>query len=497
MTPHAFGWINWLVLLTYLFATVGLGLYFSRGNKELRHFMFGSGRIPWWAVGISLIATSLSASSFLGNPEYVFKANMALLMYQIGGFIAILFSIKIFIPFIRNQNVSSAYEILEIHFDGKTRTLAALIYVFNLMFRVGILMYGPALLFSEILNITVTQAILIIGVIAILYTYFGGMEAVIWTDVMQFFVLIGSSLFIFFYLGSQGDTLSSLWKLSAEAGHTQIFNFDFDLSQANNFWTLGLMVFVVELAVRTTDQQFVQRYLCVKSIKEAQKSAFLSWGLGFVFTLIFMLVGVFLYAFFQLHPIEGGESIAAKKAFSYFIVNYLPDGVTGILVAGIFAAAMSSLDSALTALSNTFSVDFLKKYSPDLLDKTHFQLVRWSILGFGVLGVGAGVYISQTEHDLLSTALMYTSLFLGPLLGLFILALLPKKLAGTGVFIGTIIGAFSLIPFKPALVTNVFPQLKFEPVYALSWPLFPIITCLSTVVFGYFLGRRLLEKSDV
>ena len=246
MKPQPFSAGDWWILVIYLVLTVGMGFYFARGAKSYSKFMFGSGTIPWWAVGISLIATSLSSTSFLGPPEAAYTGDMRLFMYQVGAFLSIILCGKIFIPFIRKHAVSSAYEILEEHFDGKTRLLASGLYCLHVLLRVGVLIYGPALVLSEVLGISVHACILLIGVVAVVYTYFGGMEAVIWTDVLQFLVLMGGSFFVILYMTSEGDSLGDLWRLSSEAGHAKVWDFTFDLSSAANFWTLGLAVVVVE-----------------------------------------------------------------------------------------------------------------------------------------------------------------------------------------------------------------------------------------------------------
>jgi SSS family solute:Na+ symporter len=499
ITLMGFQFLDGIVLFLYLGIVVWIGWKVARKNKSFQQFVFGSKSIPWWAVGISLIATSLSSTSFLGPPETAYRGNMSILMYQVGALLAIVLVVTFFIPAILRTKVTSAYEILEKRFDGKTRVLAASIYCLHVLLRTGVLLYGPALVLAEILQVPVSMAIVLIGIVAIIYTYIGGLEAVIWTDVLQFAVFFGGGFLVVYYCTSHGNSLAELWSYGVSHSKTDIWNFEWDISKANNFWTLGLFVLVLELSVRTTDQQFVQRYLSCKSVAEAKNSAALSWILGLVFAIFFLSIGVLLYSFFAKNPNILPSNIAPNRVFPFFMVHVLPSGITGILVAAIFSAAMSSLDSALTALSNTFTVDFIGRRkkaqnATDLSEKEKLFWARISVLVWGLLGIGMGLIVAETDTDLLTTALKFSSLFIGPLLGLFILALFYKgALAGTGVFLGTLCGVGSLFFFNPSLLASlgtIFGQSwSMRPIVAVSWPVYPAISAGTTLLVGFVLGK--------
>ncbi len=189
--------LDWIVLAAYLLLSLFIGLWVSRGNKNLKEYMFGGGSIPWVAVGISLIATSVSATTFLGAPADVYGDNMTFLMFQIGALLSIVVVGFVFIPKFRSSGINSAYELFEVRFGSKTvRRLAAVFYSLHLLLRTGILLYAPSLVLAQILHVDLKVAIVVSAAVAIFYTWFGGIKAVIWTDVMQFCVFFGGGVLV-------------------------------------------------------------------------------------------------------------------------------------------------------------------------------------------------------------------------------------------------------------------------------------------------------------
>ena len=188
--------LDWIVLVAYLLLSIAIGLFVSRGNKNLKEYMLGGGSIPWVAVGISLIATSVSATTFLGAPADVYGDNMTFLMFQIGAFISIVVVGLVFIPKFRTSGINSAYELFEVRFSRPVRRLAAIFYCLHLLLRTGILLFAPSLVLAQILHVDLKLAIIVSAAVAIFYTWFGGIKAVIWTDVMQFVVFFGGGVLV-------------------------------------------------------------------------------------------------------------------------------------------------------------------------------------------------------------------------------------------------------------------------------------------------------------
>ncbi|CAM2069292.1 Sodium/solute symporter [Sulfidibacter corallicola] len=469
--------LDTFTLVAYLVVISGLGIFFSRQNKGFHDFMFGGGRMPWWAIGISLIATSVSATTFLGNPADTYGTNMTLLMCNFGGLVAIVLVGWWFIPRFQRLGVTSAYEVLEQRFSRPVRLLAAVFYSAHLILRTGMLLYGPSLVLSQLLNVSIYLAICVTSVLAIVYTYFGGLRAVVWTDVMQFFVLFGGGLLTLWTVASAVGGWGEMGRLAAEAGKTTWFDGSLDPSNARTFLSAGVAYIAFDLAIRGCDQQFVQRYMACKDIREANYSSVLSLFLGLLVGLLFYWVGAGLFVYFQSVQVQAlPEGLGRNDVFPFFLLNIMPSGITGLMVAAIFAAAMSSLDSAITALSNTTVTDFLRA---DPARGDHLQQARIWVLVWGVLGTLAAFVCVLGEASLLTKALFFTSLFTGPLLGIFLLAFFAPKARPRAVFGGAIIGMLCLLPFSKI---PVLPDHLWEPIYTFSWPWNPLISMTGTLV---------------
>jgi len=478
-----FGVWDVMALVGYLAAITGLGLFFSRRNTSFNEFMFGGGRMPWPAIGISLIATSVSATTFLGNPADSFQTDMTYLMCHFGTFAAIGIVAIWFIPRFRALDVQSAYEILQIRFSRKVRLLASCLYSAHLLLRTGILIYGPALVLARMFGIDIYLAIAAIALLAVVYTYFGGMQAVVWTDVMQFVVLLGGGLLALYFCIREIGSVSEMVQLAQAAGKTKWFATGLDPGNARTLLSAGLVYIVFEVAIRGCDQQFVQRYLACKNVREANFSSLLSALLGLAVSLVFFWIGAALFVYFKVALVAPlPEGIGINDVFPHFILSAMPAGVRGLMVAAIFAAAMSSLDSAITALANTTVTDFLDAGRQEgSLGKAR----RWVLL-WGLAATLAAVLCVAGQQSLLSKALFFTSLFTGPLLGLFCFAFFLPKIKPEALFYGALCGMASLLPFSKI---PILESLWWEPVFRFSWPWNPLISLAGRVLFGLTLAR--------
>ena len=477
--------VDWAVLAAYLLFSLFIGLWVSRGNKNLKEYMFGGGAMPGVAVGISLIATSVSATTFLGAPADVYGDNMTFLMFQIGALLSIVVVGFVFIPRFRTSGINSAYELFELRFSRPVRRLAAVFYCLHLLLRTGILLYAPSLVLAQILHVDLKVAIVVSAAVAIFYTWFGGIKAVIWTDVMQFCVFFGGGVLVLLLIANSVGGFGEMAALASEAGKTKWWDASFDISNARTLVSAGFAYAVLEIAIRGCDQQFVQRYLSCKDVKAANRSSVLSMVLGCAVSVLFYWVGAALYVYYQkAHVANLPEGIGQNDVFPYFIVNGLPVGVTGLIVAAICAAAMSSLSGAINSLSNTSERDFLgwdESKGIGGLKRAKIWTAVW-----GVLGVFFALFAATQQGSLLKNALFFTGLFTGPLLGMFLLAFFADKLFGAGsgrlrawvVIASVLCGMGSLILIQgipafgvPALLGGIF-----------SWPWMPFISMTTTVV---------------
>lgn len=471
--------LDWLALVGYLVVISCVGIFFSKRNRNFGDYMFGGGRMPWFAIGISLIATSVSATTFLGNPADSFAANMTYLMCNIGAFLAIIIVAVVFIPRFRALKATSAYEVLEQRFSRQVRVLASCFYAGHLLLRTGILLYGPAIVLSKIFGIHIFLAIALTSVLAVVYTWFGGLQAVVWTDVLQFVVLLGGGLAALWYCASEIGSFSEMATLAAEHGKTKWLDLSLDPAQARTLLSAGLVYTVFEVAIRGCDQQFVQRYMACRNVKEANLSSFLSAFLGLLVGLVFFWVGAGLYVYYSVKHVGSlPADTHVNHVFPHFILEVLPSGLTGLLAAAIFAAAMSSLDSAITALSNTTVQDFFPG-GQDEPDSRRLKRARFWVVVWGVAGTLAAFLCVAGKQSLLSKALFFTSLFTGPLLSLFLFAFFRQETRARSLFWGAICGALCLLPFSNI---PVLPEGWWQPVYKFAWPWNPLISLTGAIL---------------
>lgn len=475
---------DWIVLIAFLAFSTGVGLFVSRekkGKKDFKQYMFGGGSIPWVAVGISLIATSVSATTFLGAPADVFGADMRFLMFQFGGLLSIVVVGLVFIPRFRKSGIQSAYELFEIKFSKGTRRLAAIFYCLHLLLRTGILLYAPALVLERMIGIDLHWAILITAIIAIFYTWFGGIKAVIWTDVLQFCVFFFGGCFVLYLIARDCGGFGVMAEMASAAGKTKWFDAGLDIANDRTLISAGLAYAVLEIAIRGCDQQFVQRYLSCKSPKAANASSILSMVLGCIVSILFYWVGAALYVYYKTANVAIlPEGVGQNDVFPHFIVNALPTGIKGLIVAAICAAAMSSLSSAINSLSNTTENDLLGKgHDNASLKRAKIWTVVW-----GLLGIGGAFFAAAQAGSLLKSALFFTGLFTGPLLGMFVLAFFFEKAKSYAVIAGVLCGMCSLFIF------NGIKPFGIEPLIAgvFSWPWFPLISCTTTVVMALLIS---------
>lgn len=475
--------IDWIVLAAYLLFSLLVGLFVSRGNKNLKEYMFGGGAMPWVAVGISLIATSVSATTFLGAPADVYGDDMTFLMFQIGALLSIFVVGFIFIPRFRTAGINSAYELFERRFDSKTvRRLAAVFYCLHLLLRTGILLYAPSLVLAQILHVDLKVAIIVSAAVAIFYTWFGGIKAVIWTDVLQFCVFFGGGLLVLILIANSVGGFGEMAAMAGEAGKTRWWNPSMDISDARTLISAGFAYAILEIAIRGCDQQFVQRYLSCKDVKAANRSSVLSMVLGCVVSVLFYWVGAALFVYYKVAKAGAlPEGIGQNDVFPYFIVNGLPQGVTGLIVAAICAAAMSSLSGAINSLSNTSEHDFLGWKEEEGIGGLKRAKI-WTVV-WGVLGVFFALFAATQQGSLLKNALFFTGLFTGPLLGMFILAFFVKNLRPWMVIVAVLCGMASLVLIQgipafgvPALLGGIF-----------SWPWMPFISMTTTILVAVLL----------
>ena len=375
-----FGVINWIVLLVYFVAMMILGTQVGKSNSNTESYFLGSRKIPWWAIGLSVMATQCSAVSFIGMPGWGYTSGLQRLTFTFQFPLVMVILMTTFVPFFYNTKVVSIYEYLEKRFGSKSRTLMALIFLLSRGLQTAVVMYGPALALSMITGADPKIAILIMGVFAIAYTVFGGIAAVIWTDVVQMFVIwIGVILAIAIPIATAHGGLGTIMANAASNNLLQGLDFKLGLDNPYSFWGGLLGSGFLYLTYLGTDQSQVQRVLTAKSIRETKLSLSLAGFIVPIQTLAFLFSGICLFTTYGGKKFDNSDYVMLT-----FITKHLPLGIAGLVTAGVFAAGMSSVDSALNSLATVSINDFYKKWKPDATDDQCLKVSRIMTLFWGV-----------------------------------------------------------------------------------------------------------------
>jgi solute:Na+ symporter, SSS family len=495
---------DWIVLAAYIGVIVALGVWANRRQTNTEAYFLGNRNMRWWAAGLSIIATSFSAASILGVPGYAFAVDMWYLQYTLGDIFAGIIVAILFIPFFhRVRGLTTAYEYLEARFDLKTRLLGSTLFSLSVLLRAGTLLFGAALLFSAVVPTNlipgltgVEEAVVIFGIIAIVYTVLGGISAVIWTDVIQFVIMslgILASMAVV-VLGTPGGWDAAFAEAGA-AGKLNVVNLE------EPFAPRGLITAIfgyglLALSLFGTNQQPVQRYMTVRQPREAQKALLLGVGAGAIGVLLSLLLGVFLFVFYEHFPTLLPEDLSADQVMPHFVNTQVPPVLTGLLVAAVFAAAMSSLDSALNSLSAALTVDFFTRFRRDVTERSRLAFAKVVVVTAGILGIAVGIYSARTEAPLIDLILTFMGYFAGGLLGLFLLGMLTKRANGHGAFTGAIVGTLVVL----MVTANDFPLPRMYEMLGMApipfiWS--TAVGLLVTLVVGYavsLLGRRMPDE---
>jgi SSS family solute:Na+ symporter len=436
-----------LFVIALYFGGISLfGLYFARRSKDTETYFLGNRNFPGWVIGISLIGTGISSMSFLAYPADAFKTTWLRLLPGFAYPLSALMGAFVFMPFYRRTRATSAFQYLERRFGPSMRMYGAFTLLLGQLTRISIILYLLSILIAEVTGLPAWAAVLLSGFFVSFYTVAGGIEAVIWTDVVQTVILIGGAAFCVFKIA---------WELPG--GFEQIFEvaraadkFAFaevlpDGSRAAPSWDFsierktGLMMLFVGLSAfmgeHACDQNTVQRYCAARSMKDARWAIFLSTAVMVPMWVYFMFLGTSLYAFYQEFPapmasaILSGEEPKTEKIFPFFIVANLPSGMSGLVLAAVAAAAMSSLDSSINAISTVSITDFYRRWIALGRDERHYlraaRIVATVASAFMI--IGAWILILVPGQTLQHTAMTMAGIMAGGLLGMYLLGFLTTR----------------------------------------------------------------------
>ncbi|MGB0154787.1 MAG: sodium:solute symporter [Verrucomicrobiales bacterium] len=436
--------IDLIVLVAYLVSVVGLGTWLAKRSKTTEGFMAAGGALPGWAVGLSIFGTFVSSISFLANPGKAFDANWNPFVFGLSLPVAAWVATRYFVPFYRKAGQVSAYSHFEERFGPWARVYAVLCYLLTQIGRVGTILYLVALALAPLTGWSVFTIIIVTGVLVTAYTLIGGIEAVIWTDVVQSIVL---TLGIFLCLGiiftGMPEGPGQVFSIASEADKFSLGSFGLSLNEPT-FWVILIFGLFINLQNFGIDQSYVQRYATANSEPEAKKSVWLGALLYLPISALLFLVGTGLFAFYTAQPELLPESISkGDKVFPHFIATELPTGITGILIAAILAAAMSSVDSSLNGSATLTWCDLVKRFSRNEPgEATGMKVLHGATIAFGIIGTSAALAMTRVQSAL-DAWWKLSSIFSGGILGLFLLGLIVKKAknaaAATAVAIGVLV----------------------------------------------------------
>jgi len=524
-------WIDWTIVIVYLVWIVWTGLRLSRDTEKLEGYFLANRSLPWWAVGLSVMATQLSAITMVGTTGQGFVGGLTFIQVYFGLPIAMVILSVTLVPFFHRAKVYTAYEYLERRFDAKTRLFTASLFLVSRAMACGVAIAAPSVILSVIFGWNLTLTIMAFGIPTIFYTMKGGVQAVTWADVKQMFVIVGGLIaaVVALIMGLPDNvSVGAALHTAGSVGKMQAIDFTFDTTNQYTFWSGMIGGLFLQLAYFGTDQSQVQRYLTAKSVDAARHSLLMSAFWKIPLQVLVLMVGVLMFAYFLFTPspmlfnnthvaavqaspraaeyaaleqefsqvqaartaaaeamaaslgdgIPADAAAAARSSFvsadqavrdvrtrakalvvdatpdkSYndtnyvfptFVTQHLPIGLIGIIIAAIFAAAMSTIAAELNSLATASVIDIYKRHLNQTADDTHYVAVsRWATLFWGLFACVVATFAANVG-SLIEAVNKFGSYFYGSILGVFILALLVKRANGNSAFFGLIAGMGSV-----------------------------------------------------
>lgn len=451
---------DWLIIVGYLAGIIALGLWFGRDQRNTRDYFLGSRNIPWWGIGISIVAAETSALTIIGVPAIAYGTNLMFIQMIIGYVIARIILAVVMVPHYLKGEIYSPYQLLEQQLGRGPRQLAAAFFIFLEILAAGVRVYVAGIPIRLMLGETVCSlggivdpllgAILIFIGLSLLYTYIGGVKAVIWTDAVQFGLFLAGGLFALFYIPTliEGGWAATFQQAGA-AGKLAWLNPHFTFSAPFNLWMGVLGGTVMVLSSHGAEQLIVQRVLACRTVADGRKALVLSAILIFPLFLIFLLVGVMLWVFYQSHPLQISlpETRPGLKSndfiFPIFLLTEVPHFLKGGLLVAILAAAMSSISSALTALASVSTMDFIRPLTPNRDERYFLRFSRYSTIFWAVMLIGVA-WLSREVQFVLNAAFSLRGLTSGALLGGLILALFFRRVGARATMVGMIVSLVTM-----------------------------------------------------
>jgi SSS family transporter len=443
-----FGATDFSALGLYLLAMTGIGVFFSFRNKDSDDFFRGGQRIPWFVAGLSIFATMLSSITFVAIPAKAYATDWVYFLVNMMAIAIAPLVILLFLPFFRKIDATSAYEYLEKRFNRFARLFASASFVLFQIGRMAIVLYLPALALAAITPLSEQQSILLMGGLSIIYCTLGGLEAVVWTDTVQTFVLLtGALLSLVLVLMRVEGGIGEFFATASEHGKLHLVNWDFS---PGSFATTALWVIVLgglgqSLVPYTSDMAVVQRYMAVSDLARAKKAIWTNAAAVLPASLLFFGVGTALFVFYVHHPGRLDPTFKTDAIFPLFIARELPVGIAGLVVAGVFAAAQSTVSTSMNSMSTAVATDFVRPFFGQWSERGYLRLGRILTVVFGIMGTWLALLFASSDiKSLWDQFMTILGLLGGSMCGLFCLGIFTTRANGPGAIIGALAGAAGL-----------------------------------------------------
>ncbi len=502
------------IILLYLISMVLVGVYFSRKNKNADQFTTASGKIPGWAIGMSLYATFLSSNTFLGVPGKAFGGNWNAFVFSLSMPLAAWVAANYFVPFYRSTGEVSAYSHLEKRFGAWARTYAVICFLLTQLARMGSIFFGIALSLQALTSYSMTSIMVVVGICIIIYTVLGGMEAVIWTEVAQGVIkTVGALVILYLVITHVDGGIPRILSMGTAHDKFSLGSFAPDFT-TSTFWVVLLYGFFINLNNFGMDQNYVQRYHTTTSVTDATRSIWLCVYLYVPISLVFFVLGSCLYTYYQVHPElmdqvryqvaserlpnQTPEAInrlahtltasdIGDKIMPHFMVHQVPTGLLGLIVAAIMAAAMSTISSSMNASATIFLVDIYQRYiKPDVTSKQSLIILYGATVVFGLLGMTTGIAMIGVK-SVLDAWWLLSGIFASGMLGLFLLGIISRSTKGPEALTATLIGLLVIIWMTfSAFIPNQLATLR-SPFHQ---NMIMVLGTLTIFLTGLLLTRR-------
>ena len=469
--------LDYLAIVVYILVVVGVGVYFARQQKSTSDYFLGGRSMGCFPLAASMYVTIFSSISFVMGPAEAFRQDLQFLVSLLFFPLASLLAVALFVDFFLRQGITTVFEYLELRFNAGVSTFIMVAYMLMRSLYAGIVVFTISLVIHVTMGVPLIPIMALVGTVTIVYTMMGGLKAVIWADVIQFFILyIGILSILGLVIGRVPGGMTEIWQTAAAAGKLRIVNWEFNLTEHRYVvWTLVAYGIVDFLGAKSTDQMIVQRYLSAKSAFHGKMALLIQSFFSLPTWLLLYAVGICLYSYYSVFPSPIVQRYIDNNQFDmilpHFIYDVVPAGLRGLLIAALLAAAMSTISSVLNTLSAVSETNIYRRWlRPNAPQREQLVVGRLLTLGWGIIIIVAAVAMIDIE-SIMRAAVGIIGMFVGPILGVFLLGMFSRRTNPRGVTLGLLAG------FSFSLYLNYLTSITFT--------VFGVGSLMATLLTGY------------